>query len=195
MTKKRLGPVDRIYPMPCPLVVGGTLENADALAVAWIGIAGSTPPSVGMALRRTRNTLALIREHGDFTVNLAPTSLAAEVDFCGTTSGATTDKWAATGLVLEPASIVNAPLIAQCPYNLECRVTHEVELGEYVFVIGEIVESHAEESVLDESGKVVDVGALDPLIYIPGSREYRGLGDKLADAYSIGNRFKQEGAR
>jgi flavin reductase (DIM6/NTAB) family NADH-FMN oxidoreductase RutF len=184
--KRRLGPTDRIYPMPCPLVVGGTIERADTLAVAWIGIASATPPSVGMALRRTRHTLELIDEQGDFTVNIPPTTLAAEVDFCGITPGRTTDKWTATGLTLAPSSIVSAPLIAECPYNLECRVTHRVEIGEYVFVIGEIVESHAEESILDIEGAKVDVALLDPLIYIAGSREYRGLGDKVADAFSVG---------
>lgn len=189
MTKKRLGPSDRIYPMPCPLVVGGTMERADTLAVAWIGIASGTPPTVGMALRRTRRTLELIRETGELTVNLPTTAMAAEVDFCGITSGRTTDKFAATGLTLEPAAVVGTPIIAQCPYNLECTVVHEVELGEYVFVIAEIVESHAEERILDASGEKVDVGKLDPLVYIAGSREYRGLGEKLADAYSIGKRF------
>jgi len=187
--KKQLGPTDRMYPMPCPLVVGGTMEGADALAVAWIGTAGGTPPSIGMALRKTRRTLELIRENGDFTVNLGPTSRAAEVDLCGLVSGHNVDKWELTGLTLAPASVVSAPLIAEFPYNLECRVTNEVELGEYVFVIGEVIESHAEESILEPDGSKVDVGLLDPLLYIPGSREYRGVGPKLADAYSIGKKF------
>ncbi len=186
MSKKRLGPTDRVYPMPCPLVVGGTAENADTLAVAWIGIASATPPSIGMALRRTRHTLELIREHREFTVNIPSSDMADVVDFCGITSGRAVDKWAATGLTLEPAAAISTPLIAQCPYNLECRVTHEVEIGEYVFVIGEVIESHAEETVLDSEGAAVDVSLLDPLVYIAGSREYRKLGDKVADAFSVG---------
>jgi hypothetical protein len=71
--KKRLGPSDRLYPMPCPLVVGGTAEEVDTLAVAWIGIAAGTPPSVSMALRDTRHTLKLIRASGEFTVNIPST--------------------------------------------------------------------------------------------------------------------------
>jgi flavin reductase (DIM6/NTAB) family NADH-FMN oxidoreductase RutF len=188
--KVATGPTDRFYPMPCPLVVGGSIERADALAVAWIGIAGNTPPSIAMALRRTRHTLALIREHGDFTVNVPPVALAAKVDYCGITSGATTDKFANTGLTLSPATFVTAPLIDECPYNLECRVTHEIELGEYVLVVGEVVESHAEESILRD-GKV-DVGLLDPLVYVAGSREYRGLSDKIADAFSIGKSIRED---
>lgn len=184
--KKLLGPTDRIYPMPCPLVTGGTLESADTLAVAWMAIVSPSPPRIGMSLRRTRRTLELIRETGDFTVNFSPTSLAAEVDFCGIASGRNVDKWQVTGLTLAPSTAVTAPLIAECPLNLECRVVQEVDLEDYVFVIGEIVETHAEESILDETGERVDVGALDPLTYIAGSREYRGLGPKLADAFSLG---------
>ena len=191
--KKRLGPSDRIYPMPCPLVVGGSLDEADTLAVAWMTIVSPSPPRVGMSLRRTRRTLELIREHGDFTVNFAPAALAASVDFCGITTGRATDKWAATGLTLEPASQVSAPLIAECPLNLECRVETEVDLEDYVFVIGEIVETHAEERILDASGDKIDVGLLDPLIYIAGSREYRRLGDKLADAFAVGKTLSESG--
>jgi len=101
-------------------------------------------------------------------------------------SGRAHDKPAETGLTLAPAAVVSTPIVEECLYNLECRVTHEHAIGDYVLVVGEIVESHAEESILDESGEKVDVTALDPLVYIPGSREYRGLTPKLADAFSIG---------
>lgn len=188
--KKRLGPSDRIYPMPSPLVVGGTMEEADTLAVAWIGIAGGAPPSIGMALRNTRRTLELIRETGEFTVNVPTASQAAQVDFCGITSGRDHDKFAEAGLTRSAATVVATPLIEECPYNLECRVTHEVEVGEYIFVIGEVVESHAEENVLDDTGAKVDVERLDPLIYIPGSRDYHRLGAKVADAFSVGKTLR-----
>jgi len=192
--KKRLGSVERLYPMPCTLVVGGTLEHADTLAVAWINIVSSTPPTVAMGLRESRNTLALIRTNGTFTVNLPTASMAAQVDFCGITSGASTDKFSATGLTLEPSAFVEAPLIAECPFNLECRVTNEVTVGSYVVVLGEILEAHADVSVLtDPEGTIVDMDALDPLIYIAGSREYRKLGNKVADAYSAGRIFMGEG--
>ncbi len=176
--------------MPCALVVGGTLEYADTLAVAWINIVSSTPPTVAMGLRESRNTLDLIRRSGTFTVNIPPASLAAEVDFCGTTPGAKTDKFTATGLTLTPSAVVAAPLIEQCPFNLECRVTEEVEVGSYRVVLGEIVEAHADTSVLsDPDGDVVDMAALDPLVYIAGAREYWRLGGKVADAYSVGRKF------
>jgi len=184
--KKRLGPLERLFPMPCVLVVGGTVELADTLTVAWINVIASTPPTIAMGLRKTRRTLELIRETGDFTVNIPNTALVAAVDYCGITSGRTTDKFADAGLTLAQSALVTAPIIAECPYNLECRVTSETEVGEYVLVLGEIVETHAEERILRAGTDVVEMEALDPLAYIAGAREYRAIGRKVADAYSIG---------
>ncbi len=191
--KKRIGPVERIFPMPCPLVVGGTMEEADALAVAWINVVASTPPTIAMGLRESRHTLELIRRTGTFTVNIPRAEQAALVDYCGITSGRSTDKFAATGLTLAPAAVVEAPLIAECPYNVECRVTDQVEVGSYRVVFGEIVECHADEEILrDPDGDLIDVAALDPLVYIAGSREYRRLGEKVADAFAIGRTVHTE---
>ncbi len=81
-------------------------------------------------------------------------------------------------------------MIAECPYNIECRVTSETEVGEYVLVLGEILESHAEERVLRPGTDVVEMDALDPLTYIAGAREYRALGPKVADAYSVGKSLR-----
>jgi flavin reductase (DIM6/NTAB) family NADH-FMN oxidoreductase RutF len=188
--KKRLGPLERLYPMPCVLVVGGTAEQADTLAVAWINVISSTPPTVVMGLRRTRRTLELIRATGEFTVNVPDTSMAAVVDYCGMVPGAKRDKIADTGITLAEAAVVGTPIIAECPVNLECRVTEEVSVGEYIVVFGEVVESHAEERVLLGDTNVVDMDELDPLVYIAGAREYRALGAKIADAYSVGNQIK-----
>lgn len=193
--KQRLGAVERLFPMPCVLVVGGTMDEADAATVAWINVVSSTPPTLAMGLRNTRRTLELIRENGgEFTVNVPDTGLAAAVDYCGITSGRTADKFAATGLTLVPSSQVGAPMIEECPYNIECRTKHEVEVGDYVVVFGEIVECHAEESILRADTDVVEMDYLDPLVYIAGAREYRGLGPKLHDAYKIGTALRHDDA-
>jgi flavin reductase (DIM6/NTAB) family NADH-FMN oxidoreductase RutF len=184
--KKRLGPSDRLYPMPCTLICGGTMDEADACAVAWMGICATSPPRVAIALRESRRTLELVRATGTLTINTPRVEDAAVVDFFGTVTGRDRDKFAASGWTLEPSVEVAAPRIAECPYQMECRVTHEIELGSHVLLIAEVVESHAEQDVLDETGDKVDVALLDPLVYIAGSREYRRLGEKVADAYTIG---------
>lgn len=186
--KKRIGPVERLFPMPVPLVVGGTMDRADTLAVAWINVVASTPPTIAMGLRESRTTLELIRSTGTFTVNIPRADMAEVVDFCGLNSGRTTDKFAATGLTLIPSAIVETPIIAECPYNIECRTTQEVTVGSYRVIFGEIVEVHADEDILqDPDGDLIDIEALDPLVYIAGSREYRRVGEKVADAFSVGH--------
>jgi flavin reductase (DIM6/NTAB) family NADH-FMN oxidoreductase RutF len=185
--KKLLGPVERLYPMPCPLVVGGSLGNAGVLTVAWINIVSSTPPTIAMGLRESRATLDLIQLSGSFTVNVPTASMATVVDYCGLVSGRAHDKLATAGLTLAPSAAVEAPIIEECPFNLECRVTAEHPVGSYRVILGEIVEAHAEESILvDGEGTLVDVEKLDPLVYIAGTREYRRLGEKVADAFSVG---------
>jgi flavin reductase (DIM6/NTAB) family NADH-FMN oxidoreductase RutF len=183
--KRSLGPTERLYPMPTPLIVGGSGDNVSVLPVAWVAIAGSTPSSIVMALRSTRHTLALIRATGEFTVNIPSVSLAEAVDYCGLVSGRTTDKFADTGLTTLPGTKVATPIVEQCPLNLECKVLSETPNGDYVLVIGEILETLADEAILTADGKI-DVDLLDPLVYIPGTREYRGLGPKVADAFKIG---------
>ena len=189
--KKRLGPQNRIYPMPIPLIMSGVGDEASMLALAWITCAGSKPPAVAMVMGRRHHTLALIRETGEFTVNFAPTRLATEVDYCGLTSGRDTDKVADTGLTLVSSAVVAPPLIAECPFNLECRLMGEIELPTgSLMIVGEIVETHANEDVLDETGEKPSVALMDPLVYITGEREYWTLGEKIADAYSVGKTLK-----
>ncbi len=191
--KKRIGAVERLFPMPCPLVVGGTMEHADTLAVAWINVVASTPPTIAMGLRESRYTLELIRSTGTFTVNIPSADMAQVVDFCGLTSGRKTDKFAATGLTLIPSAVVETPLIEQCPYNIECRVTSETVVGSYVLVLGEIVEAHADERILrDAESDLIDIDALDPLCYLAGVREYRRLGAVVAPAFEAGKGLVDE---
>jgi flavin reductase (DIM6/NTAB) family NADH-FMN oxidoreductase RutF len=168
------------------------MEHSDACAVAWIGVCATNPPRVALALRESRYTLELIRASGTLTINTPRASDAAVVDYFGITTGRTTDKFAASGWTLEPSVEVAAPRIAECPYQMECRVTHEIPLGSHVLLVAEVVESHADESVLDAEGTQVDVTLLDPLVYIAGSREYRRLGEKIADAYTVGKGVGQD---
>jgi flavin reductase (DIM6/NTAB) family NADH-FMN oxidoreductase RutF len=183
--KRQLSVKPLLFPMPVPLVAAAHEGERGLMTVAWIGMASGTPPTIGMAVRSVRNTLRLIEASGEFTVNVARVGMEAAVDFCGIVSGAGIDKFAAAGLTPAPASIVSAPLVAECPFNLECRVVGVHEMGEYRLVLGEIVETHADEDVLTLDGKV-DIGLLDPLLYVPGTQEYRGVGPKVADAYTVG---------
>jgi flavin reductase (DIM6/NTAB) family NADH-FMN oxidoreductase RutF len=188
--KQRLSVRPLLFPMPAVLIAAEHDGERGLMTVAWVGMASGTPPTVGMAVRNTRNTLRLIEASGEFTVNVPRVGMEAAVDFCGIVSGAGVDKFAAAGLTAAPASIVSAPLVVECPFNVECRVVGVHEMGEYRLVLGEVVEIHADEDVLTPGGKV-DVGLLDPLVYVPGTQEYRGVGPKVADAYDVGIPLKE----
>lgn len=195
MQKRRLGPCVTFFPQPTTLVsTVGSDGSFDVMTASWVSIVSKTPPTLAVSLNRGRLTYEQIRETGCFVVNMVPVRLAVEADYCGLRSGRDRDKHEVAGLTPVPASQVAAPLIAECPLNVECRLLREVELGEYVLVLGEILEIHAMEAAFREDGSI-DAGAFDPLVYLGGIREYWGLGDLAGIAYRDGKRFfaKEQG--
>lgn len=189
MKKRLLGPCVTFFPQPTTLVTTVSSAGAfDVMAASWVSIVSKTPPTLAVSLNRSRMTYEQIRATGCFVVNLVPASLAAAADYCGLRSGRDAEKLKVTGLTPVPASRVAAPLIAECPLNVECRLTREVELGEYVLVLGEILEIHAAEAAFGADGRM-DVRAFDPLVYLGGIREYWGLGELAGIAYRDGKRL------
>jgi flavin reductase (DIM6/NTAB) family NADH-FMN oxidoreductase RutF len=189
MQKRRLGPCVTFFPQPTTLVsTVGSDGSFDVMTASWVSIVSKTPPTLAVSLNRGRLTYEQIRETGSFVVNMVPTRLAFEADYCGLRSGRDHDKLEVAGLTPVPASQVAAPLIAECPLNVECRLLREVELGEYALVLGEILEIHAVEAAFGEDGSIA-AGAFDPLVYLGGIREYWGLGDRAGNAYRDGKRF------
>ncbi len=188
--KKRLGPAERIYPMPVPIVVSGSMGEPRGFTSSWINAVASTPPTLVVGIRKSRASLEMILSTGEFTVNIPSPELVEEVDYFGTVSATKADKFALTGLTLMAGATVSAPIIAECRFALECKVTQTVEVGEYVVVFAQILETWADDEILDDDGNV-DITALDPLVYIPGAREYHRLGGKVADAYSVGKRISE----
>jgi flavin reductase (DIM6/NTAB) family NADH-FMN oxidoreductase RutF len=189
MQKRQLGPCVTFFPQPTTLVstvgIGGAF---DVMTASWVSIVSKTPPTLTVSLNRGRLTYEQIRDTGCFVVNMVPAKLAGEADYCGLRSGRDRDKLAVSGLTPVKASRVAAPLIAECPLNVECRLLREVELGEYALVLGEILEIHAVEAAFGEDGGI-DAGVFDPLVYLGGIREYWSLGDLAGIAYRDGKRF------
>ena len=123
MEKKIWNPGALLAPVPPVLVTCGTMERPNVLTVAWTGILNTKPPMTYVSIRPERYSYPLICQSGEFVINLPPASLCREVDFCGVTSGAKEDKFAAAHLTLQPSEKVACRQIAQCPVSLECRVT------------------------------------------------------------------------
>jgi len=191
MAKITMGPETLIYPMPAFLIGANVDGKPNFMTAAWSGIVNSTPPMVSVAIQPPRYTFRGVRETSSFSVNVPSVDLARETDYCGIASGARADKVAVCGFEVFYGKLGDAPLIEQCPVNLECSLVHTLELGSHFLFIGEIVETHVSESCLTD-GKP-DVEKINPLVYVrEPERQYRALGEVVGKAWSIGRDLREK---
>jgi flavin reductase (DIM6/NTAB) family NADH-FMN oxidoreductase RutF len=169
------------------LLIGATINGKPSfMAVAWAGIANGEPPIISVALRPARYTLIGIREHSEFSVNVPSVAQAREVDFCGVKSGANVDKVARCGFTVFHGVLKNAPMIEECPVNLECKVRQIIDLDSHCLVLGQVVETHVSEGCIAAGGSI-DLEATDPLVFLDNpTGKYYGLGAETAKAFKIG---------
>lgn len=139
-------------PVPPVMVSCGDGERDNILTVAWTGITCTHPPKTYVSIRPSRYSYSIIRETGEFVINLAPAALIRAVDYCGIYTGAKVDKFRKCGLHREPGQAVACPLIAEAPLSLECRVTDVISLGTHDMFMADIVAVDVEEALLDEKG-------------------------------------------
>jgi flavin reductase (DIM6/NTAB) family NADH-FMN oxidoreductase RutF len=187
MGKVKMGPHPMIWPHPTVLVGADVDGKPDFAAVAWAGVVAGTPPAVSIGLQHHRYSLKGIRQNLSFSVNIPSRELVRETDYCGLISGAKTDKVKDCKFKVFYGKTPGAPLIEQCPINLECVVRHTLNMGSHTLVIGEVVETHVSEDCLTEGQP--DVGKVKPFAYIPG--KYYAIGEAFADALSIGREIKE----
>lgn len=178
-------------PVPPALVTVGDLDAGDAnvLTVAWTGIVNTVPPKTYVSIRPKRHSYEILKRHMEFTVNLPTAALVRAVDSCGVYTGAKMNKFERFGLTPEAASTVKAPVIAECPLSLECRVTDIIPLGSHDMFLADVVAIDVDESLVDETGKLrLDKAGL--LAFAHG--EYFALGDKLGTfGYSVRKKKKK----
>lgn len=163
-------------PLPPVMVSCGNGETDNIITVAWTGITCTHPPKTYISIRPSRHSYPIIRETGEFVINLAPASLVRAVDYCGIYTGAKVDKFEKCGLTRAPAQAVQCPLIAESPLSLECRVTDVIPLGSHDMFLADIVAVDVEESLLDERGALC-LSRAELVSFAHG--EYFALGDKL----------------
>lgn len=132
-----------LSPVPS-VMVSCADENGkpNIITLAWVGTVCSDPPMVGISIRPSRYSYEIIRQTGEFVLNIPNRSLLEAMDYCGVVSGREIDKFEATGLTPVPAELVKAPLIAECPMNLECRVSQTIALGSHDLFLAEILRVH-----------------------------------------------------
>lgn len=189
--KTTFGPQRILFPLPTTLVVTGTMEKANIVTIAWVSLLTSTPPTLGISVGQKGFSGKEIKMRKEFTVNIATTAIMTESDFCGITSGKNVDKFKETGLTKLPSKIIKAPIIKECPLNLECKLIDSGIVGSTNHFIGEIVETHIDTDKLQDVKNPASflIENFDPLIYISGVREYRTIGKKIGDAYTIGKKL------
>lgn len=192
--KRQLGPMDIFFPVPTALIVSGTMENADVATIAWVGMVSSTPPTVAVSFFKNRYSLENIRATKEFTVNIPSADLVREADFCGLASGRNVDKLTKTGLTPIPGNRTQTPIIKECPFNLQCQVIGEMELGDYVMILGEVLETHIDEDkvAMNNDHPKIDLAKVNPLVYAATVREYWSLGQKLGDAFQVGKELMKK---
>ncbi|MBW1708609.1 MAG: flavin reductase family protein [Deltaproteobacteria bacterium] len=182
MSKSKIGPQTWMFPMPAVLVGATVEEKPNFMTAAWCQIAGHQPPMVAVAINKQRYTLKGIEVKKAFSINIPSTELVKKVDYCGIYSGKRKDK--SRMFKVFYGAIETAPLIEECPVNLECELKHILELGSHNLIVGEIIETHVNNDCLTD--KTVDIKKIDPLIYIPGTQNYHRLGDDIARAFNVG---------
>jgi flavin reductase (DIM6/NTAB) family NADH-FMN oxidoreductase RutF len=185
MKKITLGAQTLLYPMPAFLIGANVGGKANFMTAAWSGIANSNPPTATVALQHHRYTYKGIRENGTFSINVPSEGQVKQADYCGIVSGAKKDKIAVCGFTVFYGQLKTAPLIEECPVNLECKVLHILNLGSHALIVGQIEETHVSEDCM--TGGLPDVDKVKPIIYCSGTeKRYHGIGQRLAQAFGVG---------
>ena len=177
MAKQQWKPGNMLYPLPAVMVSVRDNEGKDnIITVAWAGTVCTNPPMVSISVRPERYSYHMIEESGVFVINLTTEALTYATDYCGVRSGRNVDKWKETGLTPVPAQTVKAPVIAESPVAIECRVTEVKELGSHHMFLAEVTGVSVDEQCLNERGSL-ELAKAEPIVYSHGG--YYGLSELL----------------
>ena len=185
MAKQIWKPGNMVYPLPAAMVsVGDKAGNTNILTIAWTGTLCTNPAMLYISVRPERYSYHMIRESGEFVVNLTTEALAKATDFCGVRSGKDVDKWKEMHLTQGKANaLIYAPTIEECPVNIECKVVEVKELGSHHMFIANVEAVQIDDTYLDESGKFC-LNRTGLMAYSHG--EYLELGEKIGTfGYSV----------
>ncbi len=190
MAKQHWKPGNMLYPVPAVMVSCGRREETpNIITVAWAGTVCSAPAMLSISVRPERYSYDIIRETGEFVVNLVTKDLVFATDYCGVKSGREVDKYKEMKLTPLASQKVAAPGIAESPVNIECRVVQELPLGSHTMFVAEVVNVTVEDSYLNEFGKL-ELNSTGLVSYSHG--EYFLLGEKLGKfGYSVQKRRKK----
>jgi len=191
MNKIELPPDRLMYPRPTLLVGANVDGKANFMAMGGGGVVNAEPPMMGVLLRHKSYTLKGIWQNKTFSMNTPSVDLVKEADFCGIASGADVGKVRVCRFKVFYGHLETAPLIEQCPVNLECRVMHIMNLGSHDFIIGQVEGTYVSGDCLTD-GKP-DVNKIRPIVFDITFRRYFAFGEVVAEAYKVGLELKEKG--
>jgi flavin reductase (DIM6/NTAB) family NADH-FMN oxidoreductase RutF len=187
--KKKLDPINALYPTPTVLVGAVVNDRPNFITIAHVGIVNHARPFlISLSMGKSHYTNAGIKEHQAFSVNIPSENLVAETDYVGLVTGKKVDKSSLFELFY--GELESAPLIKDCPVNMACRLHDTYDTPTHDLFIGEIVETYADEAVLDQT--VVDISRVKPLLFDMSSKKYWSLGSPLADCWRVGLTIKKK---
>lgn len=192
MSKQLWKPGNMLYPLPAVMVsVGNKQGETNIITVAWTGTICTNPAMVYISVRPERYSYQMIKESGEFVINLTTEKLVKATDYCGVKSGRDVDKWKEMNLhQVKAETLEYSPLILESPVNIECKVVEIKELGSHHMFLANVTAVHADEAYLNEQNKF-ELNNTGLLAYSHG--EYLGLGKKLGTfGYSIRKKAKKK---
>lgn len=177
MAKVEFKPGNMLYPLPAVLVSVADQQGNDKLfTVAWTGTVCSDPAMVSISVRPERYSYHMIRETGEFVINLTTEKLAYATDFCGVRSGRDIDKWKELGLTKLASKVVKAPRLLESPVNIECKVEQVIPLGTHDLFLARVVAVSVDDAYMDERG-TFHLESAKPIVYSHGT--YFTMGEPL----------------
>ncbi|HWU36535.1 MAG TPA: flavin reductase family protein, partial [Candidatus Acidoferrum sp.] len=138
MAKVTRNPGNYLYPLPPSLITCGPPDKPNIITLAWVGTLCSEPPIIGISIRPSRYSYGLVKQSGQFAVNVPTADMVRVVDWCGTVSGHSENKFAAMGLTPLPAKVIHTVVIEECPVNIECQVVQTIPLGSHDLFLGKV---------------------------------------------------------
>lgn len=191
--KQSWKPGTMIYPLPAVLISCGESEQEyNLFTVAWTGTVCTNPPMCYISVRPERHSYPIIKRTGEFVINLTTASLARATDWCGVRSGRDYDKFSEMGLHAETAAVVKAPVVAESPVCIECRVKEVIALGSHDMFIADVVNVLVDEEYIDPLTGKLDLERAEMITYCHG--EYFRLGDVIGHfGWSVRKKPKKRG--
>jgi flavin reductase (DIM6/NTAB) family NADH-FMN oxidoreductase RutF len=180
--KTQIGARNCLYPLPTTLIGATVNGKPNYITIAHVGIMDHQ--SISLSMAKTHHTNAGIKEHGTFSVNIPSVGLVEKTDYCGLVSGKYTDKSRLFKTFY--GKLKTAPMIEECPINMECKLAKTIDFPNHDVFVGEIVTTYCNNDLLKDG--VPDISKLEPILFVMNDRSYWKLGERLADAWQVGKR-------